>query len=205
MRNRGTITCRSTAHRRGAAMIEFVLVIPLLALIIAITFFFGWSLMNKQHVAVSDRYTAWREVLTGSQVTGRNLNVMFFRDRAVDVDIHRGDGPDETLSDLAAAAGYVSAGAETLARETAVERFPLGRAVNVAAEFPTQGGIWRQFTGAIHSTHARDGVQWRRGQASNQRVVAREFLGQVDDALGGIAAPGTKIGQFFRRLYLAGW
>ena len=186
-------------------MIEFVLVIPLLALIIAITFFFGRSLMNKQHVTVSDRYTAWREVLTGSQVTDRNLNAMFFRDRAVDVDIRRGDGPDETLSDLADAAGYVSAGAETLAYETAVERFPRGRAADVAAQFPTQGGIWRQLTGAIHSTHARDGVQWQRGQASNQRVVAQEFLGQVDDALNGIAAPGTEIGKFFRRLYLAGW
>ncbi len=52
-----------TRHtRRGTALIEFVMCIPLLALIIAGTYFFGMVMRNDQRLCVSDRYHAWRVV-----------------------------------------------------------------------------------------------------------------------------------------------
>jgi len=48
--------------RRGAALLEFVMCIPLLALIIAATFFFGMVMRNEQQLCVTDRYHAWRTV-----------------------------------------------------------------------------------------------------------------------------------------------
>ncbi|MCD4825254.1 MAG: pilus assembly protein [Phycisphaerae bacterium] len=49
-------------NRKGTALIEFVVCIPLLALIIAATFFFGMLMRNQQRLRVADRYVAWRNL-----------------------------------------------------------------------------------------------------------------------------------------------
>lgn len=49
-------------NRRGTAMVEFVMCIPLLALLIAGMFFLGWAMRNQQKVKISNRYAAWRDV-----------------------------------------------------------------------------------------------------------------------------------------------
>jgi len=43
-------------------MVEFVLCVPLLAMLIAGMFFFGWALRNQQKTKLAARYTAWRDV-----------------------------------------------------------------------------------------------------------------------------------------------
>lgn len=53
---------RGGGARRGSALIEFVFCIPLLALIILGTFFFGHVMRNQQRLRVADRYHAWRLV-----------------------------------------------------------------------------------------------------------------------------------------------
>ena len=58
-----TLDSRMKRHRsRGTAMVEFVMCIPLLALLISGMFFFGWAMRNQQKVKVSDRYAVWRAV-----------------------------------------------------------------------------------------------------------------------------------------------
>ena len=187
-------------------MVEFAMCIPLLALVISLTFFFGHAMMNQQHVRISDRYTAWRRV-AGGNVNGQALNTLFFRERAEGTGVAEDRGPAETLEDYVAFASWSGADAERLARATVLQRFPRGQRATVRAEFPSNSGaaVYRRLTGAIRSSHYRDGVEWRRGQARCEDALRDEFLGDLDATLDNLPAPADTLGQVLRELYLAGW
>jgi len=194
-------------RRRGTALPEFALCIPLLALIVAATFFFGWAAKNRQRVTVADRYAAWRGV-RASGVSGGQLNETFFEDRAdgVDVEVEVGTARTvETIRDYVALAESFSADAGFLADELARQRWPRGWWVHVAADFPPQVEAFRHLTGAIHGQHAREGVEWRRGQADCVGVTVREYVPGLDEMLHGVPAPGTGVGQAFRQLMWVHW
>lgn len=180
--------------------------IPLIALIIGLVFFFGFSMANRQHVEVSDRYAAWRAVRAGTTVSPDRLNKIFFAGRAGDVRIETGTGPAQTLDDLVTEAGRLSRPAELLAGRLVLERFPRGRSARLAAEFPSTVGLWQHFTGAITDYHVRDGLQWRReDQASPRSVLAEDFLYSLDNTVRSIQSPGDLMGLAIRGLYIDGW
>ena len=194
-------------RRRGAALLEFVLCIPLLAGIIVLTFFFGWSMKNQQRVRVSDRYTAWRWVHGGRDApTHANLNGFFFDFKAGEVWVDGGGGPTETLTDLVGEVARISPQAAALAEELVTNRFPHGQSASVAATFPTDVVLWQRLSGgAMSHHHVREGVEWRRGQASCEDVLADEFYHSLDTAMSTVPAPGDGLGQCVRRLYLTRW
>ena len=199
-------TGRTEHHRRGTALVEFAMCIPLLALVISLTFFFGHAMMNQQHVRISDRYTAWRRA-AGGNVDGQTLNTLFFRERAEGIGLTEDGGPADTLEDYVAFAAWTGSDAERLARATVLQRFPRGQRATVEAEFPSSSGagVYRRLAGAIRGSHYRDGVEWRRGQARPEDGLRDEFLGDVDATLDNLPAPADTLGQVLRGLYLAGW
>lgn len=187
-------------------MIEFVLCVPLIALVLGLTFFFGWSMKNQQRVIVSARYTAWKPILSGTTPGPGDLNETFFGDQADEVSVDLDPGPGDTLTDYAQQAGsQYGATVETLATELAVERFPGCHRAGLGAEFSSDVGIWSAFTGPITRNHIRDGIEWRRGQAWQEQAVADQFYSSFDSALSGIPAPADELAQMFRDLYLQGW
>lgn len=187
-------------------MIEFVFCVPLIALVLGLTFFFGWSMKNQQRVIVSARYTAWKNVLSRTTPTSDNLNETFFGDKADDVSVDLDPGTNDTLIDYAQQAGsQYGAAVETLATELAMERFPNCHRAGLGAEFSSDVGIWSKFTGPITRSHIRDGIEWRRGQALQEQAVADQFYSPFDSALSGIPAPADELAQMFRDLYLQGW
>jgi len=193
--------------RRGASLIEFVLCIPLLAFVIGLTFFFGWAMSNQQGVKISGRYAVWREVRGGGAADPRDLNRKFYSQKAGGVSVDGRQATDETLRDLVDAAGDVSTEAKMLADHLVLDRFPRGVGAEVAAEFPTDVGLWNQLGGgAIRHRHMREGVEWRRGQASCEEVVRDDFLIQLDGALRRLSStPGAEFGQVLRNLYEYRW
>ena len=196
------------AHRRGNVLIEFVLVIPLLATIIGLTFFFGWAMTNQQHVKISDWFQAWRGVRKDAVASEAQLNAWFFQDRADEEDLRQegGTGPTGAMEDFVAAVANRTARGGNMARMLAMEdhsdRFPHGKRAFVAAEFPSNIGIYQQFGGAIQNEHTRDGVEWRRGQARCERALRDEFYPALDDIIGNL--PGG-LGEVIRDLYLSRW
>jgi len=153
------------AHRRrGTALVEFAMVIPLLALIISLTFFVGWARTNQQHVWAATRYAAWRPVRGGGSVRTDDLNLWFFADRAEDVSLRSDHGPDQTREELVAAAGDVSQRAYLLAEAGVLDRWPRSCLARTGAAFPTHLALWRRFQGVIGGSCRREGVEWRRGQ-----------------------------------------
>ena len=196
---------RRAARRRGTAIVEFAVCIPLLALVVVVTFFFGWAMVNQQHVWTADRYACWRQVRTGTVPSDDELNRDFFGGKARNVATDRDGGtsvPEQGLVDDVAAA---NAAAGDLARGLVMDRFPKGLGVNAQAEFPTDVRVWQRYTGAIHSRSARIGVEWRWRQARCETVVADQMFTSLEGALQTFPAPGTVMGSFLRSLYRNGW
>jgi len=153
---------RDGRSRRGAALIEFVMIIPMLAMIIGLTFFFGWTMANRLHVRESSRYAAWRHVRTKSAVGSGRLNEAFYDHRGTNIGITRGLGTEETIDDLITAAGTMGSEHATFADSVIWGCGHQGRTVRVRAKFPSEVGLYRRFQGRLASYHARDGRQWRR-------------------------------------------
>lgn len=176
--------------------------IPLLALVVGATFFFGFAMTNQQHVKVADRYAAWAAV---RRADSSDLNGKFFADRARNVQHHAHDSTDETRRQYAEAVNAFYAPAGPMTAVAVTENWPRGRADRVSAEFPSSVGLWQQFTGAIEHSHHRDGSEWVRGQADLDELLAQEFLVGLDGNLQNIGPAGQRLGTILRNLYRSRW
>ncbi len=187
-------------------MVEFVLVLPLLAVILGLTFFFGWATMHKHQVVVADRYAAWRRIETGSWPAEAELNDIAFMGKAADVNLAGSqDGLKETAQDLQGAAGRQHERAGDLAEELVVQRFPAGQEAHVSARFDPQQALWAKFTGYIHHAHGREGVSWRRDHVNCWDVLRDQFYPEFDEELGRLPPPASGMAGTIRHLYLANW
>jgi hypothetical protein len=196
---------RQGARRGGTAIVEFAACIPLLALVVVVTFFFGWAMVNQQHVWAVDRYACWRQVRTAAVPSDDELNQAFFAGRARGFTTARDEGSDQVEQDFAGDVAAGSAAAGDLARGLVVDRFPKGLGVHAQGEFPTDVTAWQRYTGAIQSRHARSGVEWRWRQASCEAVVADQMLPSLEGALATMRSPAGNMGDFLRSLYRNGW
>ncbi len=187
--------------------------IPLIALIIAATFFLGWGMKNQQHVKVANRYKAWREVRWrelgwqwSDRVSGSALNDNFFYRRASTVDVQsRHWLATETVSELVDAAADVSVSAGQFAEQTAQDRWPRNNWARVSAMFPIDIRAFEAVNGPIAYHHSRSGVEWRRGEAGNSTVIRARYLDALDETLGNIPAPAQNLSNMVRNLYRNGW
>ncbi|MCK4277382.1 MAG: hypothetical protein KAX78_12760 [Phycisphaerae bacterium] len=161
-------------------MIESVLCVPLIALVLGLTFFFGWAMRNQQRVIISDRYAVWRRVVAKQTVGGGQLDAAFFGYEAGTVNVDYGGGPDGTLVDYVSAAAERGGRAEELA-ERLVEHFPRSHSAVVSADFPSDVPMWSGFTGAIRRRHVRDGVEWRRGEVEKLIAHAESLIKEAEE------------------------
>jgi len=173
-------------------MIEFVLVVPILAIIVSLTFFFGWALMHKHQVVVADRYAAWRRVETGSWPSENRLNAVCFANKAVGVSLTGSGVERETARDLVDEAGALSRRSEALAEELIVNVWPGGRSARVAAKFHGSQAFWERIGlgGWMQSRHGREGITWRCVEVN---------------CWPGIDAPADGMASMIRTLYLEHW
>lgn len=215
----------TTVFRRGTAMLEFIMVIPLLAIVIAGTFFFGQLMRNQQRLRVADRYEAW-------QPAGQS-NPLLFDGRGENVSIRTGTGPTETLEDLHAQAAGESPEASRLADWLLLTgsqgRFPRGWSRRVDADFPRETAAIERIRNAVtedrgehvepafgpsrYRQHAREGLAWKRRHEDGfcegscpcnpGQAVRHLYFDELDEQTERIA--GTAIGGALRSLYLNGW
>jgi hypothetical protein len=191
--------------RGGAAIIEFAMCIPVLAMVVALTFFFGWGMVNQQQVWVAGRYACWRQVRAGSAATGDELNIDFCAGRASTFTASRDGGTTRAEQDFVDDVAAESAVAGDLAKGLVIDRYPKGLGVDCSGDFPTSNRVWRQFAGSIHGRSARIGVEWRWRQAQCCQEVTDQFLPVLENMLTQMPAPADGMGAFFRTLYRDDW
>ena len=104
-------------------MTEMVLIIPLLAVIIALLFYFGRLVVRVHHASLTARYETWRQAddapgPSSNDDTGHlELNRAFFNGNASEMHhvVNDNEFPEEPYIDLIGAAGQISPEAQRLA------------------------------------------------------------------------------------------
>ncbi|MCK4624088.1 MAG: pilus assembly protein [Phycisphaerae bacterium] len=206
MLSRGTI--RLPYMRCGTAMVEFVIALPFLAIVLGLTFFFGWVMMHKHQVLIANRYSAWQRVDTGAWPGEGSLNELAFNNRASSVSLSSENPVADTVNDLVTEAGNMSPRTEVLAEELVTEQYPPGRRAHVSADFNPRKALWQNVMRDmydIHHRHGREGVTWRRGEASCWPVLRNQYYSELDESLERISSPADRMAEMIRGLYLAGW
>jgi len=191
--------------RRGTAMVEFVLTVPLLATVLGLTFFFGWVMMHKHQVVVADRYAAWSRVEAGAWPGTDDLNIRCFARTADGVYLDTLEGVTETVHDLVGLSAARGPRAGVLADRLLDERFPGGQRAQVGASWNASQPLWQQFVGRIKHQHGREGITWRRDEVSPWNTLRDEYYSDMDTSLENIRDPARNMGQMIRGLYLAHW
>ncbi|HUT02156.1 MAG TPA: TadE/TadG family type IV pilus assembly protein [Phycisphaerae bacterium] len=221
---------QASRRRRGTALVETAMCIPLLATLLGLTAFLGWAMMNQQNVKAAARYTSWRHVYgrwpgvttdpnddsmidpnAPDDPNHPGLNELFFRGKAVDVGVSGNGGQVDEFEQLIGVAYGYSEYAGTFADRLILHplpdhgHFPHARLAHVWADFRSDMEILNKYRGEIHSRHIRDGVEWRRRQAGCRHVTRDQFLMGLDSVLESVRAPGDSMGQMCRSLYRNGW
>lgn len=196
-------------------MLEFVMVIPLIALVIAATFFFGWGLRNRMGMKMTDRFISWTNVRKAPLPerygpTWHDVVMDYLLERRTVGHIYysyfdKHDDTFQTLHDLTNYVGDYSPMAAPVAQELLLDRWPLGSGFQIRATFPTPVGPWENVSGLFKSHYIRDGVEWRRGEASQEEELTDEFQRELDDVLKFVPGPGDDLADRLRGLYLEQW
>ena len=217
-------------RRRGTVMIEFMMVIPLLAVILGYTFFFGWAMVNQQHVKIVDRFQTWRKVRVRSTVGAKTLNEQIFQGHLDEDTYHqdseksvRDDDTFQTFNDLVDwvrdaqdkpedGEDGLDMVKELLGTEEEKEeagKAERGRRITVHGKFPSEIGIFQSvedYQGAIKHAHMRDGREWRWRQLRCEEVIKDVFLIDLDDELEDLFNTDSKgLAETAQDLYLKKW
>jgi hypothetical protein len=200
-------------------MVEFILALPILASMIALTFLSGYIMVNQQEVMVAARYVPWRSVQAEQSTSADELNTLFFQDRAIALTLNVGSGPPDTLELLVSLAGSLSADAGILIDDSLFgdgPRWSHGRSAEIGAEFPVLKGKLRSgFTGKLWRRHFRDGDTWNRNAhrktayddvdwgVSYLDAIRNQFLYGLDSEI--TAFPNETLSDALRSIYSQDW
>jgi len=185
-------------------MTEFALALPLLAVVLAILWFVGWSHQRKQRVVVASRHAVWRRI-ANDPLTDRQVDEELLNDAAIDVNQQRLYGRWSDLDDWVAAAADVSDAAATLADETVIERWPKDLVLRLEAQYEPPLAIGREFGNDLSFRHGRAGVEWIRGQAGQRGALLELYYEDLDAALRSVQGAGQSMAERVRGLYLWSW
>lgn len=161
--------------RRGTALVEMVMVLPFLAFMVGMIFFFGWAMANQQEVRVADRYLAWRNAYNSEFANQNNTtiptpaadpNQAFFNGQAVLT------GSDTSGGGNAVAQSYLDRVSQSNQSAATIldsllfgnsqdSAFLRGYVCSLDARFTSSINLWNSFQGSIAGAHGRDGLEWR--------------------------------------------
>lgn len=176
-----------THRQHGTAMMETVLVLPLVFVILALLFFFGQSMTRLQRSSVTDRYEAWRQTQYGpgpgaefgklpSEFGDADLlNQAFFAGNASELDVEDRAGrinvsePTDIVASAAmsiASPSDIPAYSPDVAGEMIEQRIlhsPAWWRVGLATEHTSDVPFYQRFAGPIRHQHTVIDGDWSNG------------------------------------------
>ncbi len=207
-------------------MIETVLVLPLLAMILALVIYFGQGMVRVQHTQAAARYEAWRSPTAASgpahdQPLGNpQINQAFFAGNAASVSVEaHGHFPDDAAQLLRDAGAAWSQSTGRLVRETQSD-LPRGAAIDLSVEHAPTLSMLTEFSGAVVRRHVRIGHDWKfvngfapgaearepsHLHATNNYAIRDIFFPEFDQALANTAGDNgqsNSLAAFLRSMYL---
>lgn len=204
---------RTRRRAKGTALLELVMIIPVIGLVIASIFFFGKYMHHQQHLTAAGRYHVWRSFHGWIDMADEQGNILtpteqvdwlFLYNQSEDLNLEGVHGMGtETIDILIDVADSYSSDAGELAEASIGDRFDHGRWGRVSARFPNDQPIWDAMSGRIRARHMRPGRVWRRGQVSYLQPLRDQFLERLDNAVQGFASDPLR--ENLEALYLRRW
>ncbi|MCG3180090.1 MAG: hypothetical protein BIFFINMI_02444 [Phycisphaerae bacterium] len=199
--------------RRGTALIEFTLLLPVLMIILLMMVYFGHSMVRKQNVIVTDRHLTWRYAnQLGDPVNSAgqdDLKLNLFDRDVAEVTHDGGHGsPSAASATLVSETNRISSDAGGFADTVINHRFPRSQWLTVWASFLPQTLPMDQFQQAgqeIGDTHVREGLPWRyqNPNANIWEPIRDRWIQSFDTQMTGVGGSGL-VGTV-RNLYLRHW
>jgi len=157
---------RQHARQRGTAMVETVMILPMIALVLLMLLYFGRGVVRVQRAQVMDRYEAWHGVAAApgpgadNATNNAQMNQLFMGDRAETIEYYQnGAFPSEAADRLVSYAFALSdATGNLVARQ--FSRGQHGRTVHFSTDHPPGNVIVEQYEGQILHGHTRLGNDW---------------------------------------------
>lgn len=163
--------------RSGTAMMEFVPIVPLLAVILSLTWYAGRLILRSQHTTVMARHETWRDAVDAPGPSSHvdlghsELNTAFFNDRAASIR-HWHEGrrfPDDALRDLVDEADRFSPEAGDFTQELLFRppdgdepRLAHGHREGFIVTHPeADSELWRRIDGPVRRSTTRIGHAWQ--------------------------------------------
>ncbi len=162
--------------RRGTAMMELVLILPMIMLVLALLFFFGKVMVRTQQAQVMSRYEVWRDVAnapgpsSGSDANQHpQLNNTFFDGQAASLQWYHHGGwyPREVRMELVELAAQYSSEAEETAQSLMFVPFaegarqPHGHHEGFIVDYDTGVPLWRTLSSEFRRQFWMMNNDWR--------------------------------------------
>ena len=193
---------------RGTAMLEFIMCIPLMVIVIAGIFFFGWVMRNQQRIQIADRYASWKSVHS-SEPSTQHINEKFFDDRGYDIymDLDSDTITKNVRDSFIDSVTNYDTGAGQYSNDLINRNLPGGSYSLLRSQFDTNSPKWRKWaeSGAMERTHVRDGLPWVRGETFMPYSIRDIYLKQLDDFVTAFPSQGSSGGDMIQTLYMSGW
>ncbi len=199
----------TTSHRtanRGTALLEFIICIPLMAVLIAGIFFFGWVMRNQQRMRIADRYASWKSVHSSTPST-QDINEQFFADRGDNIQLDFDTETSTRQVRYKFVEAFSDSSAGLYVQNLVDKNLPGGSHVFLESEFTTNNARWRQWaeSGGLQHSHVRDGRYWIRGETQMPLSIRDIYLHELDDFVTGFPTQASTGADLIQSLYLGGW
>jgi hypothetical protein len=183
-------------------MTEFLLVLPVLAFILGLMLFLGWSLMRQQHVVAAGRYALWRQ-FDGGAMDGATVNRRLLGGAATSVDLSGDVFPADAIKRWVDAAAKDQVG--TLADTLFLHTWPSGEQNRLEVIYRPPTWLGHSFGNNFTVRFARDGPPWAHGQAQPWSVLKKQYYQDLDDQLAGVPAEAQSMASVFQSFYATPW
>lgn len=160
------------AARRGTALMEFVLFLPLLMFILVLVVFFGQSMRRMQNVVVADRHYAWRfakridlPMDQAGNVDMEHIRTNHFPIEMTDVTPSLSAGhntPRDAAEGMISEAAVRNTKAGEFAEDVVDDLLPRGQSMHVSAVYRRDTlPMDRYFANEMDTRYFREGVPWQ--------------------------------------------
>lgn len=194
---------RGRCRRRGAAMVEFCLVVPLLASVLVLILFAGWAFTRLQRVGMSARYAMDARIQRGAESVAP-LDEEFFDPDQTDVYGPDVRGRSRLLEAFARRAGAESPWSQDLLTAVDASRVD-GLTGQVTGDFHTRIETYRRLGNVYTRGAARTDHGWRLRRFRLHRSVEDTFLPELMEMLDRMPPPADHLAESFDRAWRSGW
>lgn len=189
---------------RGTAMVEFCLTAPLLAAVLILIFFCGWSFSRLQRVGAAARFGSDARA-EGLDEDAETIEETFFDEMGIESLNTSTGGAEGVVTDFVDEAGLHSPWAAAILEDQWSHGRRGGFRFRVTGDFPTDLRTYEQLGTQLSRMAGRTDHPWQYRRLQLSRSLERTFLTEWVDLLEMMPSPADHLAMDFYWAWRSGW